>query len=102
MNALEHPLERRELTIQVLRPSWRQLVRPDATTRPGDVPLRPDEPRFQHSLECGVQGSFLDLQEIVRGSPDVLYERVAVRRLASQDLENHDLQSAWKQTATFS
>jgi len=87
--------------LQVLRTLYCQFVNPNAAVCGGDTPFGFDQIFLKQPLESWIQRTFFYLQEIVRGSLDVLDERVAVQRLALQCSENHHLQRAGKEVPLF-
>ena len=85
----------------MFRACRRRLVNAHAPVGRRDTPFRFDQLCLEEALERGIERTFLDLQQIVRGSLDVLGEGVAMQGLALQGAENHHFQSAWKQIPMF-
>src|SRR5258708_39184758 len=86
---------------QVFCACGRQFVNSNAAVCRRDSPLGLDQFFFEKTLQGWIQRPFFNLKQIMRSSFDVLYERVAVRRLSSQGLENHHLQSARKEVSLW-
>src|SRR5262245_53453113 len=74
-----------------------QLVDPNPAVCGRDTPLSLHELLFEKALQRWVQRAFFDLKQILRSSFDVLYQRIAVQRLAFQHSENHHLQCPGEQ-----
>src|SRR5580704_11971828 len=56
-------------------------------------------PHVQHALQRRVEGTFLDLQQLSRNTFYMLSESVTMHWFPAYRLQNHELQSAWKQAA---
>jgi hypothetical protein len=84
---------------QVLCACRREFVNPNAAVCSGDAPLGLDQVFFEKALESWIQRPLFDLEQVMGGSLNMLYQRVSVRRLPSQGLENHHLQSTRKEVS---
>ena len=75
----------------------RQFVDPNAAVCRRDAPFSLHELFPEQALESRIQRAFFDLKQVIRGSFDLLDERVAVHGLPFQHPENHHLQSTRKE-----
>ncbi len=95
-NPFEHALEARHLKFQVFCACRCQSVNPNAAVCRRNAPLGLDQVFFEEALERRIQRPFFALKQVMRSLFAVLYESVAVQRLASQGSENHHLQNIRK------
>ena len=98
-NTFEHALEAGYLTFEVFCARRGEFVNADATVGGRDAPFGLDQFFFEKTLQGWIQRPFFDLKQVLRSSLDVLNERIAVRRLAPEGLENHHLQRTGKEVS---
>src|SRR3569833_2511012 len=100
LDVFEHPVETGELAFQSLHARFGELVDAHAAVgRRRNSPLGPDKLLFQQPLQRRIKRTLFLLKEVVGTLLDVLDQRVSVRRLAAERLENHHFERAWKQIA---
>ena len=68
MDAFEHLLEARDLTLQMLRACGRDLIGAHAAIGGRELPLCFKQTLFQQALQCGVERAFFYLEQLDRKS----------------------------------
>ena len=98
-DAFEHPVKARHFAFQMFLSRRRDAVGPHPAIGGRNLPFRLDQTFFQHPLECGIERTLLNLEQVVRPLLDVLDQGVAMHWLPSQGLEDHDFERAGEEVA---
>jgi hypothetical protein len=100
-DAVEHLLEAGDFGLEMLESGWGDFIDADAAVGGRGSPFGGEETGLQKALESGIEGAFLDLEEIVGGALDVLGKGVAVERLTLEGLQDHHFEGAGEEVAGF-
>ena len=101
MDACKHPFKTRQFLFEVAEAGLGQAVNACGASLGGGSCLRLEPSFLEHALKGGVEGAFLDLQQLVGNLLDVLDESIAVHGAEPEGLEDHHLQGAGKEVAMF-
>src|SRR5215472_1431162 len=96
-NQRRSALPARRLSVELLAPQSRELVKLGLSISLGHTPFSRQPSALFHAVKCWIQRPFFDPQSIVSGLLKPSSDCIAVKRPARQGLEDHHIQSSLKQ-----